>query len=328
MLQLNQCIRRFVEDYSLELGLSLDTQKNKRNSMRRFVGFLREKPLDPDNCREYFAYLRRRGWQPSSVANEIRVVRAFINFLYKRGYIEQSFAKDLILPKVFRKILDIVPAETAERIIIAGTEPSPFDNRIAKSAKIETRLALRFALRTGLRISELVGLRSQDVNLEAETFLVKSKGGDFNVMPLPPEMVRELRPRLKNEKLFQVGKETLNIALNRGGKILNLTRRITCHSLRHTFCTTLLKNGIPLQIVSRLMRHSSIKITDETYSHYNTEDLKQALITGHPLLRGALSDNDWLRLVEAAVKRTGVMDVGRFTFATTPGGLSLTAGVV
>ena len=322
-------IRQFVVDYSLELGLSPVTQKNKRNSMARFSNFIGDRPLTPEICRDYFAHLRQANYQPSSVVQEIKVIRSFVNFLHKRGHIDKSFAKDLVLPKIPKKLLEIVSAETAENIIIAGTDPSKFDNKGSSFAKEETRIGLRFALRTGLRISELTGLRAEDINLDSELFSVKSKGGNIDVMPLPRDMADELKPRIeRGDRLFQVTKETLNSSIDRGRKKLGISQRLTCHSLRHTFCTTLLKNGIPLQIVSRLMRHSSIKITDEVYSHYQTEDLRTALITGHPLLRKLLSANDWLKLAEAVLKRSGIMDSGKFTLTTSPGRLVLNAGAV
>ena len=324
MLQLNLfIIRRFVLDYSAELGLSDTTIKNKTNAIKRLSRFLGDSPLTPENCREYFARLRRQGWQPSSLANEIKTVRALVNFLFKRRYIKQSFAKELLLPKIPKKLLDIVSAEVAEDIIIAGTEPSRFSNRLALQSKIEARLALRFALRTGLRVSELVGLRGEDLNFSSELFSVKSKGGNIDVLPLPPDMIPELQNRI-NGKVFKVNSETLNAVVNRGRIKLGISYKLTCHSLRHIFCTSLLKNNIPLQIVSRLMRHSSIKITDSTYSHYQLSDLTHALVTGHPLVRQAMSNDDWLKAVRSAIEKTGVMDTGRFNLSSDSSGVRLT----
>ena len=112
--------------------------------------------------------------------------------------------------------------------------------------------------------------------------------------------------------MFDVTSKTLNIVIKRGAKELGVASRLTVHSLRHVFCTSLLKNGVPLQIVSRLMRHSSIKITDSVYSHYIIEDLSLALNSRHPLIVGGMEVKDVFEMVKKAVEGTGVMSDKRF----------------
>jgi len=83
------------------------------------------------------------GWnKPNSRVNIIKNLRAFVNFLYERGYIKENFSKKLIKPKVIREPLRLPSEKDAERCIIAGTEPGKYDNARNISIKAETRLCL------------------------------------------------------------------------------------------------------------------------------------------------------------------------------------------
>ncbi len=241
------------------------------------------------------------------------MIKTFVNHLHERSYLKDNFANKIVLPKVRRREIEIVPAEVAEKVIEAGCEVGKGDNKLTIKSKKEHKEALKFTLRTGLRISELIKLKVKDINLEEEIFRVNSKGGDIDVLPVPKDQLETLRERCTGSgKVFKVTSKTLNKRLQKGTQKLNIKTKLTVHSLRHVFCTSLLKNGVPLQIVSRLMRHSSVKITDEVYSHYLIEDLSLALNSRHPLIMGGMKTEDVFEMVKRAVETTGVMDDKRF----------------
>lgn len=101
-------------------------------------------------------------------------------------------------------------------------------------------------------------------------------------------MLWKVAKRKKQDRLFKISHEVMNRTLKRGSSKLNISPHLTVHTLRHIFCTSLLKGGVPLQIVSRLMRHSNVGITDKIYSHYLLDDLKEAL-GQHPLIINQLN---------------------------------------
>ncbi len=303
----------YVGDYSLELGLKEATVRGKRDTLKRMTAFMDSKVFNADNCREWLRELNKQGWKPVSIKHEVRILRATIKFLFKRGFIDNDFSSLIPYPKVHKKPLEIVPAELAENIIIAGTESGLGDNSINKERKEEHRQALRFILRTGLRNRELRDLKGNDVNLEEETFFVKSKGRDIDVLPIPKDMLGELKKRKDKIQLFEVRAETLNRCLKRGCERLGIKKKIRTHSLRHIFCTSLLKRGVPYQEVSRLMRHASVVITDKVYSHYNIEDLRLSLNSRHPLIVGNLPTGDVFDMLEEIVETVGVKNDKRFS---------------
>ena len=306
-------LEEYVEDYSLELGLKEQTVYGKRGTLKRFLKWLGDKPFNADSCRQWVRYLRKKGWKPNSIKHEVRIVRATVRFLFKRGYLDQDFAPDIPYPKVYKRLLEIVPAKVAEKVIIAGTKYGPGDNILSKRRKREYRVALRFILRTGLRNREARDLRGSDINLENETFVVRSKSGNLDVLPVPRDMVGEMRRRVKNDRLFpQLRAERLNMVLRRGCERLGVKIRVRTHTLRHVFCTSLLKRGVPIQIVSRLMRHASVTMTDSVYSHYQIDDLRLALNSRHPLIVGSLSSRDLFLEIKKIVESIVPEGVGRF----------------
>jgi len=305
-------LQDYLKDYSLELGLSEATVYSKRGTLRRFIKWLGSKQFSAKSCREWVRRLNDKGYKSESIKHEVRVIRATIRFLYKRKFIDKDFALEIPSPKVPRKQLEIVPAEVAEKIIIAGTTPGKGDNCINKKRKKEYRQALRFVLRTGLRSRELRDLRGKDINLEEETYFVRSKSGSIDVLPIPKDMLGELKKRKDRVQLFKVTAKTLNNSLKRGCKRLDISTKVRTHTLRHIFCTSLLKRGVPLQIVSRLMRHSSVAITDKVYSHYQIDDLRHSLNSSHPLIMRGLTTLEVLKSLDDLISKSDIKSDKRF----------------
>jgi len=311
--KLEQLIREYIEEYcTIERGLSKKTVKNKRHTLARVREFLRDEELSLGSVRKYTKYLYKNGWVNSSIGSDLKVIKAFVNYLLERKYIKESFSPSIRLPKIRRGQLNIVSAEKAEKIVIEGTKPCKYDHHLHKKAKREHREALRFILRTGLRLSEALRLKPEDINYENKTYVIQSKGGNIDVLPLPHDMIEELKTR-KGKMVFNVTPNTLNICLKRGCKRLRIHSKLTVHTLRHIFCTELLKNGVPLQVVSRLMRHSSVKITDSVYSHYMIEDLSFAL-NKHPLITKGLSVKQVFDDIENIPEKLGIVKDKRFVF--------------
>jgi len=308
----NAILKDYLEDYSLEAGLKKATIISKKGTLIRFLRWLKNKPLNAKSCRKWIRWLNKKELMPESIKHEVRVIRATIRFLYKRGFIKKDFASEIPSPKVGKKPLDIVTAKIAEKIIFSGTQSSLSDNWISKKAKSEHRQALKFVLRTGLRSRELIDLKDTDINLENETFTVNSKSGNIDVLPIPKDMLKELRKRKENDRVFNITRETLNKCLKRGSKKLKITTRVRTHTLRHIFCTSLLKNGVPIQVVSRLMRHASVSLTDSVYSHYQIDDLRLALNSRHPLIMNGLNTNEFFDTIQNTVLATGISKDKRF----------------
>jgi len=313
--KLLSAIKKYLEE-GQELGLTPETLKNRKRFMKRLSVFLQKKPFTKETAKEFLNTFREKGLKPLSVNALTKSTRAFVNFLARKRYIKESFSTELLLAKVPRPYFELIDPATIEQIIIAGTKPSKFDNGRAKDRRVDNRLALRFMLRTGLRASEACNLEGKNLRPDDNppSFSLISKGGNADILPLPKDLIKELRPLVKRERVFKVSDDGLNRALKRGARVLKIKQRIYCHLLRHSFCTHLLRSGVPIPLVRRLMRHSSLKYTDSVYSHYVIEDLAQALNT-QSVVRQALGSFEIFNQIERAIKTTGIGKDKRFKFA-------------
>jgi site-specific recombinase XerD len=298
----------FIINYSTEKGLTPKTIRNKKDILGKLIPFLEGRPLTFETCRQYSLFMYDNGWtKPNSKVNIIKNLRAFVAFLYDREYIEVNFAHKLVKPKVNREPLRLPSEQDAENCIIAGTEPGLGDNSRNQRIKGETRLCLQFILRTGLRISEALSLQGTDLSPfdDQPFFYVKSKGGNITPMPIPEDMIKEMRNRIKHKRVFQTTEKTCNKNLADGARIMKITLSLTCHKLRHIYTLARLRNGNSLQLVSRTLRHTSVAITDKYYSNYLLEDMA-VTINDSALIKNALSVEElMIKAVDAFKKAIG-----------------------
>lgn len=276
------------------------TIKNKREIFNRFTSFLKKNNFNLENVNKYRMHLINAGWKPDSICTEMKQLRAFIRYLASKNLCE-NWADKIILPKVPRKDYQIVSAERAKAIILEGVKPSKYDRQYKYKKIYED--ALMFILMTGIRVSELSNLKSDDFDFENMTFKVLSKGGNIDTLPTPRNMQDMLRIRLKKPGIvFPVNPNRLNLTLRRGRERLEIKNKITCHSLRHIFSTELLANGAPITHVSRLLRHSNISITKKYYEHLSVEDLRSVINTRHPLSAQKRTAQEVVAVIEENVR--------------------------
>lgn len=307
---LQKAVDDYLVNYSIEAGLMEKTIRNKRHILNRFLIYLDGREYSEDSVKTFLSHLFSHGWNtPNSRLDLVKVFRAFTNFLYKRKYIKENFAQELVKPKVPKRDFNYISPEIVEKIIEAGTEIGIGDRARSIYIKSETKAALRFLLRTGLRINELIQLKGSDLNLEDNppTYFVNSKGGNRELLPLPKDMLEGLKLRRKqHHRVFEVTKETCNDVLQRGALKLGIKTEISNHSLRHIFASNLVKNKVPIQMVSRLMRHSSVEITDKTYSHLDQNDLSLILNSMQGVVREGLDKNQVFDLIEQSISSTKI----------------------
>jgi integrase len=315
--QLQIYVTSFVEEDSALKNLRPKTVKNRRNALARFTDFLGEKTFNFESTKQYILFLlTEKNREPSGVRAELKVIRSFCAYLVENEVIESNFSKRVPTPKVPRTMREFITEELAEKAIILGTSLAPSDNKHAQYRKMEMRIAMRFLLRTGIRISEAGGITGSDLLLDAElpVFFVISKGGERESVILPPDLIEELRPRKTKARLFDITPDGCNRALARGCKALGVVEQ-TVHDLRHIYSLTRLNKGEPLQLVSRNLRHSNVGITDRYYSHYNMQELAVTAYASDVIQSGVTVSHLFDR-VEKAVKRTGVEKDSRIEVIT------------
>lgn len=284
---------RYLDDVVAERGLSENTVAAYRNDLSRLRRALGDRELHECEAADILGVLRRMrldGRSPRSVARFTVSVRRFFLYLLERGAIEKTPAEHLEAPKIWRSLPKVMSFEEVEALLAAPDRTTPLGLRDA--AMLEILYA------TGLRVSELVGLRLSDLHLDAGYLRCVGKGDKERIVPLGDEADATLqsylataRPELERER------RTDRLFLNaRGGplsrqgfwKIIKgyakksgLPSELSPHVLRHSFATHLLENGADLRSVQVMLGHADISTT-QIYTHVNRERLRRIYDDFHP----------------------------------------------
>lgn len=306
-ISLERAIAQYLLDSENE-GQSPATLKKKRKFFKRLLKFGFSKEYSEQLLQDFLQFFREQGLASNSIRTYGVMLRAFSNWMAENGY-AKKFSKKLKIPQEQPKDINLLSLKKAEAVIIAGTTPGQYDNISTSKKKLEEeRPALQFVLRTGIRNHELRGIRGSDLKLDDESPKVKivdSKSGRIEFIPAPVDMIGFLRGRVHRKKVFEVSEEVLRVALERGCLATSVAP-IGVHDLRHACATNLLRRGMPLQKVSRLLRHKSVLVTDRYYSHYIIEDIAVEMNTKNELIRASITDDDMADFVRKQLLDAGI----------------------
>lgn len=290
----------FVEGFddflALEQGASVETSKAYKLDIERFVTYQQVKgtaspsEVGSRSLREYIYHLKDLGLAPASIRRNISAVRTYFKFLLGEGHVVRDPSERLETPKRWRTLPEVLGIDEVERLLAA---PS-LDERLA----FRDRAMLEVAYGAGLRVSEWISLTVRDVRLQDHLVRVFGKGSKERLVPIGRRAIgaiavylRELRPTLERGE----GKGVLFLSargqpLSRMGawKILRkyvdqagITKRVSPHTLRHSFATHLLEGGADLRAVQEMLGHVDISTT-QIYTHIDREYLRSVHKQFHP----------------------------------------------
>lgn len=236
--------------------------------------------------RRYAADLRGQGKAKSSVARQVAAIRSFFRFLCREGHLASSPAAALTAPKRDRKLPVFLGVADVTKLLEA---PSGTD-----LASRRDRAIFELLYSTGMRVSELVGLRLQDVDLIGGVAKVAGKGKKERLVPIGTPAVRAIHQYVAQRHNSQSSSPVfMNLA---GGRLtarsvrrilakylqrIAVQDKVSPHTLRHSFATHLLDRGADLRSVQELLGHASLSTT-QVYTHVTTERLKQVYDKAHP----------------------------------------------
>ncbi len=289
-------VEGFRDFLALEVGSSHHTVTSYARDVRRLAqyglqrGLTRPEDFGPKHLREFLYHLKDLGLAASSIRRHISSVRTYYRFLVSEGLAQSDPSERIELPKVWRTLPEVLSREEVEALLGA---PSPDE-----SLAWRDRALLEVAYATGVRVSELVGLDVGDVWYDDGLVRVLGKGAKERLVPIGRRALgatalyaREIRPKLDRGK--GVGKLFLNA---RGGPLsrvgawgiikrcaarAGLEKRVTPHTLRHTFATHLLEGGADLRAVQEMLGHADLSTT-QLYTHVDRDYLRRIHRTYHP----------------------------------------------
>ena len=234
--------------------------------------------------------MRTAGRSPRSVARWLVAVRGFFGWLAQEGMIDENPAARLEPPKVWKTLPKVLDGSDVSRLLAAPDRDEP------RGARDAAMLEVLYA--TGLRASELVGLRLRDLRLDAGYLSCVGKGSKERVVPLGAEAISALTAYLASgREALLGGKRSDSVFVGRAGAPLTrqgfwklikahgrragLRASLSPHVVRHSFATHLLENGADLRVVQMLLGHADISTT-QIYTHVNRERLKRLYRDFHP----------------------------------------------
>ncbi len=289
---------QFHDYLAFERGLSPRTLDAYARDITRLQEFLESRAIhdpgraSPTDLREFTYHLRDQGLAPTSIRRALSAIRTYFAFLLTEQLVESDPTEQIESPKIWRRLPEVLTREEIERLMVA---PDPGDRYFFRD-----RAMLELAYASGVRVSELIGLNVRDVDLEEGLAAVYGKGRKERLVPVGGVAIRairtylrELRPRLEAGRGRGSGALFLN---GRGGslsrmgvwKILRkhveragIERRVTPHTLRHTFATHLLEGGADLASVQEMLGHADIATT-QIYTHVDRDYLRDVHRRYHP----------------------------------------------
>ena len=246
--------------------------------------------------RGFLAEGSRRGWSKRSIARALSAVRAFYRFLNLHHGVEVNPARAASTPKLEKKLPGYLDRGAMDRLFALAEERAGANT----FRSVRDRAILELFYSTGMRLSELVGLDLDDLDLVSDQVRVRGKGRKERILPVGRLAVTSLRNYyLRRDEVLSGsrGAERRAVFLSERGRRLTPRavqfavrrlldavsegRKVTTHSLRHSFATHLLDAGADLRAVQELLGHASLSTT-QIYTHTSVERLKQVYHQAHP----------------------------------------------
>ena len=286
----------FLNFVRVEKGLAPLTAEAYARDLQKWSGFLEKRKVALEEAaradvQAFLLSLAKKKLDAKSVARNLVAIRQLYKFLLQEGRIEKDPASHVESPKTWRRVPQFLSVEEVDRLLAA---PDP-----ATPGGVRDRAMLELLYATGLRVSELVGLTENQLDLRMGVLRAFGKGSKERMVPIGEEAVERLREWLEGprEELAALGRHRGFVFLSRFGrrmsrvmfgKILDkyakragIGRKISPHKLRHSFATHLLERGADLRAVQAMLGHADISTT-QIYTHVNRARLKAIHAKHHP----------------------------------------------
>ena len=289
-------IEVFVDHLVAERGLSANTVASYRLDLEKLLRYAKKQKLSPislghDHLVEMITLERQGGLSARSAGRLLSTIRQFYRFLISEGEIEADPTVTIPLPKTTRRLPEVLSEEEVEELLAAPNTRTPIGLR--DKALLETMYA------TGLRVSELLSLKLQDIYTDMMPYvLVEGKREKERIVPLGGEAWRHIRRYIEEGRgyILRERRSPYLFVTNRGSKpsrktfwaaikkyalAVGITKAIHPHKLRHSFATHLLEHGADLRKVQTLLGHSDISTT-QIYTEVSRERLRTLYDKSHP----------------------------------------------
>lgn len=290
-------LNQFLDYIALERGLSENTRAAYAADLNDFLRYLGQRQAASLNAVtrhhivDYLLAAKDRGLKSNSLSRRLVSIKVFFRFLQQEGLLHANVTEAMDSPRLWKHLPDILTYREVERLLnapVAGKR-----NGLRDKALLETLYG------TGLRISELANLSVEDIFFDAEYLRCMGKGRKERVVPLGDMALRWLRRYRDEERpglAAKAGSARSFFLTSRGrpfsrsglwrlirkyARVAMINKRVTPHTLRHSFASHLLANGAPLRVIQEMLGHADIATT-QIYTHVDPARLKSIHEQYHP----------------------------------------------
>ena len=299
---LNKEITSFLNFMSVERGASENTISSYKTDLLQFSHFVTHLGKAPNKnnlvivgsygLRKFAENLSSTGLKTSTRSRKIASVRSFFTFLHDEGLIDSNPAQEISLLKLGRPLPHIITIEQAIRLVSTPT------SRASSHIAVRDEAMLQLAYASGLRVTELVNLDIDDLDMERRRVRCLGKGRKERVVPFHNQAAKRIEEYLKssrhniakhhtkkalflNQRGFRITRQGFWGILRKYSKLAAIPSKITPHTLRHSFATHMLLGGAPIRHVQELLGHANISTT-QIYTHLTTEFMREEYEATHP----------------------------------------------
>jgi integrase/recombinase XerD len=287
-------IDSFIEYLITERSSAENTMASYSNDLKAFGLWLDGKDLSFDKVNYYdlasfTSAMKETGLKITSINRRLSTIRQFYRFLLDEGVIEKDPSREIVMPKRAQYLPEVLNVNEVEGLLNAPD--------ISKPLGIRDKAMLELLYATGLRVSELIKLKLNNINLGSGYLLTRGKGGKERLVPMgekavswTSEYIETVRPRMivkKSETLFfsnrgtAMSRQNFWYIIKHYALAAGIFRDISPHTLRHSFATHLLTGGADLRSVQMMLGHSDISTT-QIYTHITSQRLKEVHTRYHP----------------------------------------------
>ncbi|MCX7008122.1 MAG: site-specific tyrosine recombinase XerD [Kiritimatiellaeota bacterium] len=290
-------VERFLDYVAVERGLSPNTRSAYASDLQSFTGWLQGRKLATLNAvkrehiLDYLMDQKEGGLKTTSLSRRLVAIKVFFRFLQQENLMTTNVAEVMDSPRLWKILPDTLTYKEVERLLSAP--PAKSKLYLRDRALLETFYA------SGLRVSEVAGLRVEDVHFDAGYVRCIGKGNKERVVPIGESArgalrayIEGLRPQLAERKpdvtaLFltkashAIGRKRLWQMIKHYAHVAGITKRISPHTMRHSFASHLLANGAPLRVIQEMLGHADIATT-QIYTHIDPARLKAIHEKFHP----------------------------------------------
>ena len=290
-------INTFLNYLAVEKVSSGNTIAAYRNDLYSLADHLQKgghaswQDIGSDTLADYVLEIQNRGYSPTTLARKIASVKSFFAFLMDEGIVVKNPTEELRAPRIGRTLPKALSEEEVERLLRA-----PAQLQTPEGERDRAMLELLYA--TGMRVSELVSLDLDDVNLEQSFVRCRGKGDKERMLPFHEEAGDTLQEYMDDARItLQGSRKGSALFLNRWGQRLTrqgfwlilkehaanagITTPVTPHTIRHSYATHMLRGGASLRQVQEFLGHASISTT-QVYTHLTDDHLRDEYERTHP----------------------------------------------